>query len=212
MKRKLDPVHRLSEVLFGLIMVLTFTGSLSVIDVGREDVRTMLLGALGCNLAWGLIDALFYLMDCLADRSRRLAALRAVREDRDPQRAQGVIAEYLPPMVASVLEPEDLEMMRLRLLKLPEPPKLAGWSKDEMWGALGVFLLVFFSMFPVAIPFIVMHDAVAALRISNAIALGLMFWAGWIFGRLTGRHPVWVGIGMAVLGAVLVAITIALGG
>ena len=38
-------------------MVLTFTGSLSVAEAGRDDVRTMLIGALGCNLAWGIIDA-----------------------------------------------------------------------------------------------------------------------------------------------------------
>ena len=70
MKRALDPIDRLSEVLFGLIMVLTFTGSLSVVGAGREDVRTMLVGALGCNLAWGLIDAVFYLMGCLAEKER----------------------------------------------------------------------------------------------------------------------------------------------
>ena len=51
--RALEPMDRLSEILFGLIMVLTFTGSLSVAEVGREDVRLMLIGALGCNLAWG---------------------------------------------------------------------------------------------------------------------------------------------------------------
>ena len=56
-KRVLEPIERVSEVLFGLIMVLTFTGSLSVAEAGREDVRTMLIGALGCNLAWGIIDA-----------------------------------------------------------------------------------------------------------------------------------------------------------
>ena len=60
-KRLLDPIDRVSEVLFGLIMVLTFTGSLSVAESGREDVRTMLIGALGCNIAWGVIDAMLYL-------------------------------------------------------------------------------------------------------------------------------------------------------
>ena len=67
-KRVLDPIDRVSEVLFGLIMVLTFTGSLSVAEAGRDNVRTMLIGALGCNLAWGIIDAVFYLMGCLAEK------------------------------------------------------------------------------------------------------------------------------------------------
>src|SRR5438094_10039595 len=55
-RRVLEPIDRVSEVLFGLIMVLTFTGSLSVAEAGRENIRTMLIGALGCNLAWGIID------------------------------------------------------------------------------------------------------------------------------------------------------------
>jgi hypothetical protein len=61
-KRVLEPIDRVSEVLFGLIMVLTFTGSLSVAEAGRSEVRTMLIGALGCNLAWGIIDGVLYLM------------------------------------------------------------------------------------------------------------------------------------------------------
>jgi len=124
MKRALDPIDRLSEVLFGLIMVLTFTGSLSVAEAGREDVRTMLVGALGCNLAWGLIDAVFYLMGCLAEKGRDLATFRAVREAGDPEQGQRLLADALPPVVASVLEPAELEAMRLRLLKLPTPPEL----------------------------------------------------------------------------------------
>ena len=61
-KRVLEPYDRISEVLFGVIMVLTCTGSLSVAGADRAEVRTMLIGALGCNLAWGIIDAALYLM------------------------------------------------------------------------------------------------------------------------------------------------------
>jgi hypothetical protein len=49
--RILNPLERFSEIVFGLIMVLSFTGALSVAEVGREDIRIMLLGAIGCNLA-----------------------------------------------------------------------------------------------------------------------------------------------------------------
>jgi len=52
-KRILDPASRVSEILFGLIMALTFTCTLSAVEGGREDVRTMLLGAISCNVAWG---------------------------------------------------------------------------------------------------------------------------------------------------------------
>jgi hypothetical protein len=212
MKRALDPIDRVSEVLFGLIMVLTFTGSLSVYEAGREDVRTMLVGALGCNLAWGLIDAVFYLMGCLAEKGRDLATFRAVREAPDPGRAQRLIADALPPVVASVLEGAEIESLRVRLLALPKPPERARLGKDDARGALGVFLLVFLSTFPVVIPFIVMRDPVPALRVSNAIAVVLLFAAGYAFGRLTGRGPVWMGSAMVLLGSSLVGITIALGG
>ena len=114
-KRALDPMDRVSEVLFGLIMVLTFTGSLSVAEAGRTEVRTMLFGALGCNLAWGIIDGVFYLMGCLAEKSRLILTLRAVRNAADPQAAQRIIADALPSPVASALGPEGLETMRQRL-------------------------------------------------------------------------------------------------
>ena len=51
MTRVLDPISRVSEILFGLIMALTFTGTISAASAGREEVRTLLVGAIGCNIA-----------------------------------------------------------------------------------------------------------------------------------------------------------------
>jgi hypothetical protein len=211
-KRVLEPHERIAEVLFGLIMVLTFTGSLSVAEAGRDDVRTMLIGALGCNLAWGIIDAVLYLMGSLAEKGRGLMIFRAVRQATDPQKAQRLIADALPAVVASVLQPAELEAMHHRLKQLPEPPRPARLRKDDWVGALGVFLLVFVSTFPVAIPFIFMHNAGRALRLSNLVAIVLMFILGYAFGRCAGRNPWVMGISMVVLGAILVGLTMALGG
>jgi VIT1/CCC1 family predicted Fe2+/Mn2+ transporter len=211
-KRALDPVDRVAEVLFGLIMVLTFTGSLSVAEAGRDDVRTMLIGALGCNLAWGIIDAILYLMGCLAERSRRLMTLRAVRGAGSPERARAILADALPPDIASIVEPAELEGLRARLAKLPEPPVHARMTGEDWRGAAAVFLLVFLSTFPVVIPFIVMREAVPAMRVSNAIAVAMLFTTGYTYGRLTGYRPVGMGISMVALGLVLVAITMVLGG
>ena len=212
-RRLLDPIDRVSEVLFGLIMVLTFTGSLSVAESGRDDVRTMLIGALGCNIAWGIIDALLYLMGCLAEKGRGLITLHVVRRTTDPAAAQRRIADALPPVVASILEPAELETMRQRLVQLPEPPAGgARLSKDEWLGALGVFVIVFLSTFPVAIPFIFMQEVALALRVSNGVAIVMLFVLGYTFGNMTGRHPWLFGIVMVGLGSALVAMTMALGG
>src|ERR1700752_2536039 len=79
-ERFLEPMERITEVLFALIMVLTFTCSFSVAGAGREQVRTMLIGALGCNLAWGMIDAVFYLMGSFTQLGRGVLRLKALRE------------------------------------------------------------------------------------------------------------------------------------
>jgi VIT1/CCC1 family predicted Fe2+/Mn2+ transporter len=211
-KRVLEPYDRISEVLFGLIMVLTFTGSLSVAEAGREDVRIMLVGALGCNIAWGIIDAILYLMGCLAEKGRSLMTLLAVRQATDAQKAQRLLADALPPSLAQVMQPAELEAMRLRLRELPEPATPARLDHSDWRGAVGVFLLVFLSTFPVAVPFIFIHDTWQAMRVSNAVAIVMLFGTGFAYGRCVGRSPWMFGVAMVILGAVLVAITMALGG
>jgi VIT1/CCC1 family predicted Fe2+/Mn2+ transporter len=57
-----------------------------------------------------------------------------------------------------------------------------------------------------------MKDARLALRVSNAIAIAMLFLTGHSFGRHIGGKPVRTGFAMVVLGAVLVGLTIALGG
>ncbi len=211
-RRVLEPNERIAEVLFGLIMVLTFTGSLSVADAGRDDVRAMLIGALGCNLAWGIIDGLFYLMGCLSEQGRGIRSLRALRKAASPDEAHRVIADALPPMVAATLGPAEYESMRQKLVQLPGPPSRPRLGKDEWLGALAVFLWVFLITFPVAIPFIFMDSLGRAMRLSNAIAIVLLFLTGYAFGRVAEYRPWLTGLAMVVLGSVLVAITIALGG
>jgi hypothetical protein len=211
-KRVLEPNERISELLFGLIMVLTFTGSLSVAEAGREDVRTMLIGALGCNIAWGIIDGILYLMDCLSEQGRGIRALRALRQAAAPEEAQRAIAGVLPPMVAATLGPAEYEAMRQKLVQLPAPPSHPRLGKEAWLGMLAVFLWVFLSTFPVAIPFIFMDDLWWAMRVSNAIAIVLLFLTGYAFGRIAEYHPWLTGLAMVVLGAILVGLTIALGG
>ena len=210
--RLLDPVDRVAEVLFGLIMVLTFTGALSIAEAGRDDVRAMLIGALGCNLAWGIIDAVLYLMGSLAEKGRSLATYREVRAAADPEAARRAIAGGLPPVVAAVLEPAEYETLHRRLLSLPDAPAQARLDRGDWLGAVGVLLLVFLSTFPVVIPFLLMESAGPALRVSNGVAIAMLFVAGFAYGRLVGRKPWLVGLSMVMLGSLLAAVAMALGG
>ena len=85
-------------------------------------------------------------------------------------------------------------------------------TKADVLGACAVFLLVFLSTFPVVIPFIVFQDVYVALRASNAVAIVMMFMAGYWLAGHGGYRPWLTGASVAVLGVVLVAIAIALGG
>jgi hypothetical protein len=211
-RRVLDPVERVSEVLFGLIMVLTFTGSLSAATSGRAEIKEMLYGAIGCNLAWGIVDAVMYVMSSLLNRGRGLIVFRAVREVRDSEQARDIISSSLNPYVASLLRPSVFETVREDLLKAPEPPARPPLTRDDIRGAVGVFLLVFLSTFPVVIPFLLIGDPVRALHASNAVAVAMLCIGGYSLGRYAGLRPWLVAVAMASLGALLVAITIALGG
>ena len=208
----LDPVQRFSEVLFGLIMVLTFTGSFSAATAGRQEVRTMLLAAIGCNLAWGIVDAVMYVMASAAERGRRLTLLHAIRRAANLADAHRIITDALPPLLASLMRSSDLEFMRRQLAQLPEPPSRASVSRQDVLGAVAVFLLVFLSTFPVVTPFLLMSKAWLAMRVSNAIAVVMLFLTGCSLGRYSGHGPLRMGLPMVAIGAVLVALTIALGG
>jgi VIT family len=211
-KRLLEPMERISEVLFGLIMVLTYTCSFSVAGAGREEVRAMLVGALGCNLAWGMIDAVFYLMGSFSAFGQGILKLRALRQVASPAEAHQIIADALPPLLVSVLSTADLEHMRQELKRLPNLPSRPRLRKDDWLGAIGVFLIVVLATFPVAIPFALISDARLALRVSNGIAIAMLFLTGYAFGRQAGHRPLGMGLAMVFLGSVMVAITISLGG
>ena len=208
--RVLEPMDRILEVLCGLIMVLTFTLAASL--SGHADVRTMLIAALGCNLAWGIVDAVMYLMTDVSRRARDHRTIRKVKQAADADTARDVISEALPPALASALKLEDLDALRNALDQLPEPPEHPPLTPRTWLKAFAIFLLVFLSTFPVVIPFAVLHDFRVARHISNFIAIVMLFAAGYSYGRHAGFHPARMGFSMVLLGGALVGVTIAFGG
>jgi VIT family len=211
-RRVLDPVDRVSEILFGLIMALTFTGTLSAATAGHEDVRTLLIGMVGCNLAWGLVDAVMFLMSTLAERGHNLLTLRAVHAAPGPDAAHQVISGAVPPWMAPLLSRDHLETLRQGLLRMQNLPPAPRLTASDWMGALGVFLLVFLSTLPLVVPFLLFSEVRLALRTSNLIAIVLLFVNGYVLAQYSGYRPFRTGLTMVFLGLVLVAITMALGG
>jgi len=207
----LDPVDRISEVLFGLIMAVTFIGAISVATAGRQDIRTAIASALGCNLAWGLVDAVMYVVRTVTERTRnRTLASRVATVE--PEVARQLIVDALPDDVASVIGSEEIEGMRRRLVarRHEDRPLLRPRDFAE---ALGVFLWVVAATFPVAVPFLLTDDVALAMKISQGTTLAMLFIAGLVLGRHAGHpKPVLTGIFAAAFGAVLIAAVKALGG
>jgi VIT1/CCC1 family predicted Fe2+/Mn2+ transporter len=207
----LDPLERTTEILFGVIMVLTFTSSISVAQSGQAETRDVLVAALGCNVAWGIVDGAFYLMASFVQRARGLRMLRAIRESPDDTLTRGLILTALPSPVSAVLTPSEVEGLRQRLRQW-NPPTSRALNRRDFVGALAVFLLVFLSTLPIVLPFLVVPQAGVAIRVSNAVAIAILFGCGWTLGTHTGRPGLHSGLLMVGVGLVLVAVTIALGG
>ena len=109
--------------------------------------------------------------NCRAERRRNVTILRSVQEATDPKHPQRIIDDALPELVANALQSADFERMREHLRRLPAPTDWPRLTAENWRGALGVFLLVFLSTFPLVVPFVFMQDPDLALRISNVVAI-----------------------------------------
>jgi VIT1/CCC1 family predicted Fe2+/Mn2+ transporter len=193
-------------------MVLTFTGTLRVAEGGRDDVREMLVAALGCNIAWGIVDGVMYVVTSVIDRARKAAVFRGIRGASSQEGARAIVLAALPEGVAAVTDEADADRMVARARALPDVPIHAGIEVADLTGALGCCLLTIVATFPPTVPFLLVQDVGRALRLSNAVAVVCLFFAGRALGKATGVRPWYLGLAMVVLGTVLVVVTIALGG
>ncbi len=208
----LDPLDRNAEILFGLFMCLTFTGTLSVASAGGDDVRTMMIAAIGCNTAWGMVDGVMYVLRTLMVRGRELHLVRAVRGAPDADWARAIVSSELPPLVVRAIGNDGLDRIRAEIRDLPEIPAKPALKWRDVQAACLVFVLVFLSTFPLVLPFIFFDELFRAMRVSAAVAIIMLFLCGYTWGKYAGMRPLRVGGAMVIIGVVVEAAIIALGG
>jgi len=214
--RWLDPGSRMGEILFGLIMTLTFTlgAGMVIQEEGREGAREMLIAILGCNLAWGVIDGIFYVLGQLFERGRMHRVRKVVQASASDDDARGLVAAELDDLLANVTDAGSRRSLYdgiVRRLRA-EPVPLNSLRKEDVLGGVAAGWLVFACSFPAVIPFFFIDDPQLAVRISNVLLLALLFFVGYRFAKDTMARPLLTGLVFLGVGIVLVVATIALGG
>jgi nitrate reductase NapE component len=203
-ERLLDPTERISEILLGLIMAVTIVGTLSIATPGPDDMRTVTLAAFGSNIAWGLVDAVMYLVRTLTERNRNLVLARRIGAS-DAKTAHRLIVRALPEHVAALVGTDEIEGIRRRLVGRQRATHAILKPRDYL-AALSIFLMVVIATFPVVAPFVLTSDAALAMRLSRVITLVMLFVAGFALGHYAGHaKPVASGLAMTALGVVLIA-------
>lgn len=213
--RYLDPASRLGEILFGLIMVLTVTLAAGFnVAEGRRGVRQLLLAAIGCNVAWGIIDAIMYIMNCITVRRGKIRLVEAVQRAPDSEAALFLVKDGIEPELQELLGPEKAEAFSRSVLKHIAGAQIREkiLTKDDFYGALACFWLVFVSCLPAALPFLVFSQPGVALRVSNFLLITMLFFVGQKWADYAGRSRLLIGSAMVAVGLALVGVAILLGG
>jgi len=215
-ERYLDPASRLGEILFGLIMVLTVTLTAGfAVAEGKRGVHQLLVAAVGSNVAWGIIDAAMYLMNSMVVRKGKMRLVEAVQRAPDPEMALVLIQDRVEPELQELLGPEKAEAFSRSVLKHIVGAQIAErriLTKEDLYGALASFWLVFVSCLPATIPFLIFHEPQVALRVSNFLLIAGLFYVGQKWAAYAGKNRMAVGSAMVAVGLALVGVAILLGG
>jgi hypothetical protein len=208
-----SPENRLAEVICGLIMVLTFTAATGAAFEGSSR-HGMLIAILGCNIAWGIVDGVTYILGNLLNRGARTRLVLLARRAPGDPRVAAAVATRVDVMLGDLLSPEHRDQVRQWIIERApnieaEPTRL---RKRDLYTGLACFLIVFTSAIPVVLPFVFIKHDMIALRVSNALVLALLFGVGWRWAPFANMSRLKTGLGLLGLGLVLVLITIVLGG
>ena len=211
----LDPASRLAEILFGLIMILTATLTAGLkVNEGKANVRLLLFAAVGVNVAWGIIDAIMYIMNALIVRRGKIRLVEGVQRATDEKSALALIQNEVEPELQELLGPNEAEALSKSVLKHIASARITKkvLTRDDLYGAVACFWLVFVSCLPAALPFVIFSDPTVALRVSNLLLIALLFWIGQKWARYAGRSRLGLGSAMVAVGLALVGVAILLGG
>jgi hypothetical protein len=211
----LSPGTRLGEILFGLIMTLTFTLGAGAYFGGSEGATTELLYAtIGCNIAWGIIDAALMLFNTIFDRSRLARLGTAVASSTNDDTAIAIVAGELNETLVPITTADQRDALYRNVITQVRSSerRRPHLTRADFVAAIAIFWSVFAASFPAALPFLLIDDPWLALRASNALLIGILFWVGYRWAGYTNLSPLGTGLVLVAISVTLVALAIPLGG
>jgi hypothetical protein len=212
----LKPNESLSELVAGLIVVLTATLAASTVSGGGpEGAIAAGFVAIGANAVWGIIAALLYIMGGAFVRNRQLRFARAIASAPDETAPLTTIRGELDPSLAEVTRAEDRELL-YRTIRISIAhgllPQRTGSLRTDILGAIEVFCVGLAASFPAVLPLVLIGNPWLALRTSNLVVVGLLFLVGYHWAKYVDANPWLAGFGLTGVGLALVAVAILLGG
>lgn len=217
----LDPIDRLAETIYSILVLLTFTLAFRIFHlapgetVSSDYVNELMVGAVLAILAWGVIDGIVYVLTEVFERGEKHRILRYIESADTPEEAIEAIADELD----FILEPITGEAQRADLYteiiehlhdSKPQPIRL---KREDLTGGLASVLVAVLAVIPSLLPFVLLRsDQALAIRVSNIISFGVLFYAGYEWGKYTGTNSWKTGLLLVLVGVLLVAIAIPFGG
>lgn len=219
----IDPIDRLSETVFSILILLTFTLAFRIIRLsGSPDqafsstnVNELLIGALGAILAWGTIDGVMYALFSLFARGESHRLLIQIQGAETEQEAVDAIADNFDYILEPITgEPERQMLYKNVLSHLQDSqPRKINFRHQDFTGALGHVLVAIVAVLPSLTPLVLLrNDYDLAIRVSNVVSFLVLFLAGYNWGKYTGANPWKTGMLLMSVAVVMVLIAIPLGG
>lgn len=221
MAHLLDPIDTLSEVIFSVLILLTFTLAFRIFIIGdgqpvtNEYVKDLVWAALGAAIAWGIIDGIMYALFQVLGRSERHRLLWHIQAAHTADEAVSAIADEFDYMMEPITGEEQRRTLYEDILDhlRTSQPRAVGLKREDLTGGLASVLIAILAVMPSFLPlFIFPSNYPLAIRLSNIVSFIVLFAAGYEWGRYTGMSRWRTGLLVMGVGALLVAVAIPLGG
>lgn len=223
LQRLLDPIDLLVEGIYSVLIVLTFTLAVRIADSNRlltqnfadEFVLQLFWAALGCAVAWGLIDGVMYILTCVFERGQERRLFRSIRNLNSEEEGITKLAGELDDDLGSLATEEERRAIYATLyarLRQAPPPQVE-LERADFAGALGIVLVAVGTALPVVLPLLLfLDDPSTAVRVSNLAAFAMLFIMGYWWAVYAGGKPWRFGLLLVTIGVVMVLVAIPLGG